>query len=77
MQASGPLTHACCAQSEKLRRHAGRKAYLLEGADFWALTELVEISRGAFSQLPAWLQAASDKACSLATACLLADTAGT
>ena len=64
------------AQADKLRLHAGRRAYLLEGADFWAMTELVEMSRGAFSQLPTWLQSASDRAASLATACLLADPAG-
>ena len=58
-----------------MRRQAGRRAYLLEGPDFWAMTELLEMSRGAFSQLPAWLKAASEQACSLATACLLADAA--
>ena len=30
--------------------------YLLESVDVWALTELCDLSKGAFSQLPAWLQ---------------------
>ena len=46
----------CCGQVEKLRRHAGRRRYMLESTEFWAMAELEDLSRGAFSQLPAWLQ---------------------
>jgi hypothetical protein len=44
---------------------------LLESPEFWAMRELVELSKGAFSRLPAWLEAAAERAASLATSALL------
>ena len=35
------------------------------------MRELVELSKGAFSRLPAWLEAAAARAASLATSALL------
>jgi hypothetical protein len=35
------------------------------------MRELVELFKGAFSGLPAWLEAAAQRAASLATSCLL------
>jgi run domain Beclin-1 interacting cysteine-rich containing protein len=58
-------------QARRLLSAAGPRRYLLESPDFWAMRELVELSKGAFSGLPAWLEAAAQRAASLATSCLL------
>ena len=50
---------------------AGVRRYLLESPDFWAMRELRELSKGAFSQLPAWLETVAQKAAQLATSALL------
>ncbi len=58
-------------QAKRLLAGAGPRRYLLESPDFWAMRELVELSKGAFSRLPAWLEAAAARAASLATSALL------
>jgi hypothetical protein len=58
-------------QAKQLLAGAGPRRYLLESPDFWAMRELVELSKGAFSRLPAWLEAAAARAASLATSALL------
>jgi hypothetical protein len=58
-------------QVERLLSSAGGGRYLLESADFWALRELEDLSKGAFSELPGWLEAAARRASSLATSTLL------
>jgi hypothetical protein len=50
---------------------AGPRRYLLESAEFWAMRDLVELSKGAFSELPSWLEAAAKRASELATSALL------
>ncbi|GFH05568.1 Phox domain-containing isoform 1, partial [Haematococcus lacustris] len=37
-------------------------------SDFWAMRDLAELSKGAFSQLPPWLEAAAMRAAALAAA---------
>lgn len=34
--------------------------------DFWAMSDLAEVSKGALSQLPAWLEGVSQQAAALA-----------
>ena len=58
-------------QAKRLLGAAGLRRYLLESPDFWAMRELRELSKGAFSQLPAWLEAVAQKAAQLATSALL------
>ena len=58
-------------QAKRLLGAAGPRRYLLESPDFWAMRELRELSKGAFSQLPAWLEAVAQKAAQLATSALL------
>ena len=53
---------------------AGPRRYLLESADFWAMRELAELSKGAFSGLPAWLEGRAARTSALATSALLAQT---
>lgn len=62
---------ACMRQAKRLLAGAGQRRYLLESPDFWAMRELVELSKGAFSRLPAWLEAAAARAAALATDALL------
>lgn len=52
-------------QAEKLLDRAGHRRYLLESTEFWAMRELVELSKGAFSSLPGWLAAMIQHAASL------------
>lgn len=56
---------------ERLLAAAGPRRYLLESADFWAMRDLVELSKGAFSELPSWLDSAASRTSSLATRALL------
>ncbi|KAK9812803.1 hypothetical protein WJX72_004085 [[Myrmecia] bisecta] len=70
-RASSPET---AAKVERLLTAAGPKRYLLESADFWAMRDLTELSKGAFSELPQWLNAAAERASALATTALLAGT---
>ena len=58
-------------QVRRLLGAAGPRRYLLESPDFWAMRELRELSKGAFSQLPAWLENVAQKAAQLATSALL------
>jgi hypothetical protein len=58
-------------QVERLLAAAGPKRHLLEGADFWALSELADLGGGAFARMPPWLEAAAGKAADLATTALL------
>lgn len=51
---------------------AGSRRYMLDAAEFWAMRELVELSKGAFSSLPGWLSAILQRATDLTTSCLLA-----
>ncbi|BDA48701.1 probable differentially expressed in FDCP 8 homolog at C-terminar half [Coccomyxa sp. Obi] len=67
-RASGPEG---AAKAKRLLAGAGPRRYLLESPDFWAMRELVELSKGAFSRLPAWLEAAAARAATLATSALL------
>ncbi|KAK9917040.1 hypothetical protein WJX75_000268 [Coccomyxa subellipsoidea] len=67
-RASGPEG---ADKAKRLLAGAGPRRYLLESPDFWAMRELVELSKGAFSRLPAWLEAAAARAASLATSALL------
>jgi len=39
-----------------LLRQLGAKSYLVENTEFWSLKDLVDISSGAFSTLPASLE---------------------
>jgi hypothetical protein len=59
------------SQVERLLAAAGGRRYLLESADFWALTELEDLSKGAFSDLPRFLATAAQRATALATSTLL------
>ena len=59
-------------QAEKLLEKANRRRYLLESAAFWAMRELVELSKGAFSSLPGWLAAIAQHAADIHTSSLLA-----
>ncbi len=63
--------HAVYVQAKRLLGAAGLRRYLLESPDFWAMRELRELSKGAFSQLPAWLETVAQKAAQLATSALL------
>ena len=58
-------------QVERLLAAAGGRRYLLESADFWALSELEDLSKGAFSELPRFLAAAAQRSTALATSTLL------
>lgn len=58
-------------QVDRLLAAAGPKRHLLEGADFWSLSELADLSGGAFARMPPWLDAAAKKAAQLAAAALL------
>ena len=59
-------------QVEKLMVKASGRRYLLESADFWAMRDLVELSKGAFSSLPGWLAAVVQHVSDLTTSSLLA-----
>ena len=61
---------------ERLLAASGHRRYLLESADFWALAELVDLSKGAFSEQPRFLAAAAQRATALATSTLLDSAAG-
>lgn len=56
---------------DRLLAAAGPKRHLLEGADFWGLSELADLAGGAFARMPPWLEAAATKAADLAAAALL------
>lgn len=62
----------CGEQVEKLMAKASGRRYLLESAEFWAMREMVELSKGAFSSLPSWLSAIVQHASDLTTSSLLA-----
>lgn len=70
------VTVCVLAQAKRLLAASGPRRYLLESPEFWAMRELVELSKGAFSRLPAWLEAAAERAASLATSALLTAAAG-
>lgn len=71
-QTPGPTQNPASAKAVAAYLHrAGPRAYLLQGADFWALRDLKDLSQGAFSELPTWLARASDAAASLATSALV------
>ena len=59
-------------QVERLLSAAGARRYLLEDWQYWAMHDLHDLSKGAFSGMPQWLHAAADRSSSLATAALLA-----
>lgn len=63
-------------QVERLLVTAGHRRYMLESADFWALSELADLSKGALSELPRFLAAAAQRATALATSSLLDASAG-
>ena len=67
-----PAPSMLLLQAELLMTKASRRRYLLESAEFWAMRELVELSKGAFSSLPAWLAAIVQHAADLTTSSLLA-----
>ncbi|KAK9806595.1 hypothetical protein WJX73_006216 [Symbiochloris irregularis] len=67
--AAGP---SAMAQVDALLAKAGSRRYMLDAAEFWAMRELVELSKGAFSSLPGWLSAILQRASDLTTSCLLA-----
>ncbi|KAJ9518700.1 hypothetical protein QJQ45_018718, partial [Haematococcus lacustris] len=58
------------ARAARLTQAAGNRAYLMDPglSDFWAMRDLAELSKGAFSQLPPWLEAAAMRAAALAAA---------
>ena len=61
---------------DRLVAAAGPRRQLLESSDFWAMRDLAELSKGAFSELPQWLETAAQRASSLATSALLASSPG-
>lgn len=69
-----PIGNDCSApvQVDVLLVKAGSRRYMLDAAEFWAMRELVELSKGAFSSLPGWLNAILQRATDLTTSCLLA-----
>eukprot|EP00891_Asterochloris_glomerata_P002804 jgi/Astpho2/2804/fgenesh1_pg.00050_%23_87_t len=60
------------AKVEQLLSAAGARRYLLEDWQYWAMHDLHDLSKGAFSGMPQWLHAAAERSSSLATAALLA-----
>jgi hypothetical protein len=55
----------------RLLAAAGGRSYLLGSPDFWCLRDLEEVSKGAFSVLLTWMDAAAKKVDDLATATLM------
>lgn len=54
LQSSGA---ASAARAARIRDAAGMRAHLLAGSEFWSLRDLEDVSKGAFSDLPSWLEA--------------------
>ncbi|KAH9612956.1 hypothetical protein KSS87_019108 [Heliosperma pusillum] len=55
------LPHIRCTYRRSIYRRLGYRKYLLETNDFFALRDLIDLSKGAFAALPAILEAALKK----------------
>jgi len=59
------------SSAERLLKAAGPRRYLLETHEFWAMRELVELSKGAYSRLPSWLDTVCERASNLAISAIV------